>query len=353
MKKCLVIGVVLTALWSCQSDDAPAYTATPMPLDIPAFFASSILPPVIPRDNPQSVEGVALGKKLFYDPILSANGTQACADCHLPSNSFTDNRQYSIGSEGDVGTRNSMPLFNIAWNFEQRFFWDGAEATLENQIFEPVVNPTEMNNTWRNVTESLDASPIYPELFSAAFGTTKIDSVGVSKAIAQFLRTLISSNAKFDRHLTDQVPLTPEEQRGLAIFLDESRGDCFHCHGNPNTPLWTDNRFHNNGLDEFFTDRGLGAVTGDPRDDGLFKTPSLRNLAFTAPYMHDGRFNTLEEVIDHYSEGLVYSETISPLMKNVAAGGVHLSPEEKSDLKAFLLSLSDQSFIENPAFQNN
>ncbi|MDG1063092.1 MAG: cytochrome c peroxidase [Flavobacteriaceae bacterium] len=353
MKKCLVIGVVLTALWSCQSDDAPAYTATPMPLDIPAFFASSILPPVIPLDNPQSVEGVALGKKLFYDPILSANGTQACADCHLPSNSFTDNRQYSIGSEGDVGTRNSMPLFNIAWNFEQRFFWDGAEATLENQIFEPVVNPTEMNNTWRNVTESLDASPIYPELFSAAFGTTKIDSVGVSKAIAQFLRTLISSNAKFDRHLTDQVPLTPEEQRGLAIFLDESRGDCFHCHGNPNTPLWTDNRFHNNGLDEFFTDRGLGAVTGDPRDDGLFKTPSLRNLAFTAPYMHDGRFNTLEEVIDHYSEGLVYSETISPLMKNVATGGVHLSPEEKSDLKAFLLSLSDQSFIENPVFQNN
>ena len=128
-------------------------------------------------------------------------------------------------------------------------------------------------------------------------------------------------------------------------------GDCFHCHGNPGNPLRTDNRFHNNGLDAFFEDRGLGAVTGDPRDDGLFRTPSLRNLSFTAPYMHDGRFSTLDEVIDHYSEGLVYSETISPLMKSVADGGVQLTAEEKSDLKAFLLSLSDESFLTNPDYQ--
>lgn len=353
MKKSLYLGLLLITIWSCQNDDGPTYAATPLALDVPTFFATSILAPVIPSDNPQTVEGVALGKQLFYDPVLSGNGTQACADCHLPSNSFTDSRQYSVGSQGDIGTRNSMPLFNLAWNFGQRFFWDGAAQSLENQIFEPVTNPTEMNNSWPNVINSLEATVIYPDLFQEAFGTTRIDSVRVSKAIAQFLRTLISGNAKFDRHLTNNTPLSPEEARGLNIFLDETRGDCFHCHGNPNTPLWTDNRFHNNGLDAFFTDNGLGGVTGDPRDDGLFKTPSLRNLAFTAPYMHDGRFFTIDQVIDHYSEGLVYSETISPLMKNVATGGVHLTPEEKLDLKAFLLSLSDQSFIENTAFQNN
>ena len=134
--------------------------------------------------------------------------------------------------------------------------------------------------------------------------------------------------------------------------MDENRGDCFHCHGNPNNPLWTDNIFHNNGLDESFTDRGRGAVTGDPREFGQFKSPSLRNLEFTAPYMHDGRFQTIEEVIDHYSEGLVYSETIDPLMKKVAEGGVGLSAEDKADLKAFLLTLSDPSFINNPDFQD-
>ena len=136
------------------------------------------------------------------------------------------------------------------------------------------------------------------------------------------------------------------------MFLREDKGDCFHCHGNPNSPLWTDNIFHNNGLDAVFADRGRGAVTGDPREFGWFKSPSLRNLAFTAPYMHDGRFATLDDVIDHYSEGLVDSETIDPLMKSVDEGGVQLSPQDKADLKAFLLSLSEPEFITNPAFQN-
>ena len=134
--------------------------------------------------------------------------------------------------------------------------------------------------------------------------------------------------------------------------MDETKGDCFHCHGNPNNPLWTDNIFHNNGLDASFTDLGLGEVTGDPADNGKFKSPSLRNLAFTAPYMHDGRFFTLDEVINQYSEGLQNSATIDPLMKKVNEGGVQLTPQDKADLKAFLLSLSDPSFINNPDFQN-
>ena len=346
-----VYGILILAVTACMSDDSSNYMATPAALDIPPFFESSILPPEIPRDNPLTVEGIALGKALFYDPILSANNTQSCASCHLQSGGFSDPNQFSVGIDGSLGTRNSMPLFNLAWNRRGPFNWDGSAASLEDQIFEPVTNPLEMANTWPNAVAALQNSGTYPELFDAAFGSTAIDSVKVSKAIAQFVRTLISGNSKFDRYLNGQEDLSEAEERGMNIFLDETRGDCFHCHGNPMNPLWTDNRFHNNGLDEFFVDRGLGAVTGDPRDDGLFRTPSLRNLSFTAPYMHDGRFNTLDEVIDHYSEGLVYSESVSPLLKKVSEGGVGLTPEEKSDLKAFLLSLSDPSFTTDLEYQ--
>jgi cytochrome c peroxidase len=298
------------------------------------------------------VEGIALGRKLFFDPILSADGTQSCSTCHNPANAFTDSRQFSVGIDGSIGTRNSMPIFNVAWNFNEHFFWDGLATSLEDQALHPVVNPIEMNNTWPNAVASLQADAEYPDLFLSAFGTSTIDSTLVSKAIAQFERTLISANSKFDKYTRGEVELTQSELNGLNVFLDVARGDCFHCHGNPNSPLWADNIFHNNGLDASFTDRGRGFVTGDPREFGQFKSPSLRNLAYTAPYMHDGRFATLEEVINHYSEGLVYSETIDPLMKTVAAGGVHLTEQDKADLKAFLLTLSDPSFISNPNFQD-
>jgi len=173
----------------------------------------------------------------------------------------------------------------------------------------------------------------------------------VTKAISQFERTLISGNSKFDAYLLGETTLTVQEQNGFNVFMDEAKGDCFHCHGSDNNPLWTDNAFHNNGLDESFTDLGLGNVSGDPADNGKFKSPSIRNLAFTAPYMHDGRFATLEEVINHYSEGLKASSTIDPLMKKVSQGGVGLSTQDKADLKAFLLSLSDIEFVNNPKFQ--
>ncbi|MCW8980475.1 MAG: cytochrome-c peroxidase [Altibacter sp.] len=335
-----------------ESDDTgPSYEATPSPLEIPQLFRDKLIPPVVPADNPQTVEGIALGKKLFFDPILSADGTQACATCHNPQNAFSDERQFSIGIDGIAGNRNSMPIFNMAWNFNEQFFWDGRATSLEAQALEPVINPIEMHNTWENASASLLADAEYPELFEAAFGTRTINSDLATKALAQFMRTLISANSRFDQHLLGTLELTPSEANGLQVFMDESRGDCFHCHGNPNNPLWTDNIFHNNGLDATITDKGRGNVTGDPREFGLFKTPSLRNLAYTAPYMHDGRFATLDEVIDHYSEGLVYSETIDPLMKTVAEGGVQLTEQDKADLKAFLLSLSDPSFINNPDFR--
>jgi cytochrome c peroxidase len=355
----LITVFALSLIFACSSDSTEPsepneeYVATPKPLTVPPIFQQLLPPPIVPADNPQTVEGIALGKKLFFDPILSGNGTQACASCHLPQNSFTDPNRLSEGIDGILGTRNAMPIYNMAWNGNSMFFWDGRASSLEDQALQPVTNPIEMHNTWGNAVASLQDDAEYPDLFRKAFGTKTISKEMTVKAIAQFERTLISANSPFDQYLLgDENALTPQEINGFTIFMDETRGDCFHCHGNENSPLWTDNIFHNNGLDEIITDKGLGGVTGDPNDDGKFKTPSLRNLAYTAPYMHDGRFATLDEVIDHYSEGLVYSPTIDPLMKAIARGGVHLTEEDKADLKAFLLSLSDSSFINNPDFQD-
>lgn len=356
MKKILFIGFSVLLLGSCSNDETNDnafgdYVPVPYTLKIPPFFEQNIIDPVIPINNPLTEEGVALGKKLFFDPILSVDNSISCADCHAPSNSFTDKDQFSDGVSGVLGDRNSMPLFNLAWNYDERFFWDGSAFSLEEQVFHPVTDVEEMANTWSNVVSELGASSDYPDLFLAAFDDSKIDSIKVAKAIAQFERTLISGDSKFDNYLAGTIALSPSEENGLAVFMDETKGDCFHCHGNPNNPLWTDNIFHNNGLDSAFTDLGLGAVTGDPADNGKFKSPSLRNLAFTAPYMHDGRFATLEEVIDHYSEGLKPSATIDPLMKKVAQGGVRITEKDKADLKAFLLSLSDDKFINNINFK--
>ncbi|MGC6431883.1 MAG: cytochrome-c peroxidase [Jejuia sp.] len=348
IKYWLLFNVIISS--SCTDESVDNYAPTPSPLQIPELFSETIIAPIIPVDNPQTIEGVALGKKLFFDPILSGNSTQACADCHTPDNAFTDASRFSDGIDGSLGNRNSMPLFNLAWNYDEKFFWDGKSFSLEHQAFLPVVDPKEMKDTWMNVQQKLQKHKDYPALFEKAFGTSEIDSTLVTKAIAQFERTLISANSKFDKFLLGEVELTPEEQNGFDVFMDEARGDCFHCHGSDKNPLWTDNDFHNNGLDETFSDLGLGGVTGDPADNGKFRSPSLRNLVFTSPYMHDGRFTTLEEVINHYSEGLKNSLTIDPLMKKVSQGGVGLSDNDKADLKAFLLTLSDFDFINNPDF---
>lgn len=351
MKKKAVFLLYIFLLMQCASKDTTVYTPVPYDLEIPTLFANKLIAPVIPANNPLTEEGVALGKKLFFDRRLSGNNSQSCATCHNPQRSFTNNRQFSEGIDGLLGTRNSMPLFNLAWNFDERFAWDGKEIGLERQALEPVKNPIEMHANWETVAEKLQASPEYPDLFLQAFGNSEIDSVLITKALAQFERTLISGNSKFDRYLNGETTLTPQESAGFNVFMDEAKGDCFHCHGSDNNPLWTDNKFHNNGLDSTFSDLGLGGVTGDTNDNGKFRSPSLRNLRFTAPYMHDGRFATLDAVIQHYSEGLQPSATIDPLMKKVNQGGVGLSLQEKANLKAFLLSLSDPDFVNNPAFR--
>lgn len=348
-----IIGLVIFLCVSCSNEKADNYAPIPNTLQIPKVFEDNIIAPVIPSNNPQTQEGIALGKKLFFDPILSGNNTQACADCHAPQNAFSDVARFSNGIDGSLGKRNSMPLFNLAWNYDEKFFWDGSSFSLEHQAFSPVTDPLEMKSTWNDVIQKLKNHQEYPLLFEQAFGTKDIDSTQVTKAISQFERTLISANSKFDKFLLGEAELTPEEQNGFDVFMDEARGDCFHCHGSNKNPLWTNNDFHNNGLDETFTDLGLGAVTGDPADNGKFRSPSLRNLVFTAPYMHDGRFATVEQVINHYSEGLKNSPTIDPLMKKVAQGGVGLTEKDKADLKAFLLTLTDFDFINNPDFIEN
>ncbi len=358
-KLVLVLSILFTVI-SCRKDPSINNgNTTPYTIDYPEILAKYLPDINVPDDNPMTVEGVELGRLLFFDERLSGDNTQACASCHSPEFAFSDTSAFSIGIDELAGGRNAMPLFNLGWM--NTLFWDGRAANMEDQAFGPVVNPIEMHDTWANAVSKLQADSQYPDLFETAFGTSIIDSVNISKAISQFERTLISGDSPFDKYLNANRAIgssgwsTIDElaaYQGFVLFLDENKGDCFHCHGSNINPLWTDNEFHNNGLDAVIIDKGLGEITGIPSDDGKFKTPTLRNLAFTAPYMHDGRFKTLEEVIDHYSEGLQHSSTVDPKMKKVAEGGVGLTAEEKYFMKMFLLSLSDETFITNPNFQD-
>jgi len=357
----LILGTML--LLSCKKDLAPIsgctdntavnynanaitddgscnfFSTTPFIIETPSGFPNMN----IPSNNPMTVEGVALGNKLFHDKILSGNGMQACASCHLQSAAFSDTNQFSEGIDGLFGDRNASTIINAGWNNSN--FWDGRVTSLEDQAHDPVVNPIEMNDTWINVEMKLNADDEYPTLFKNAFNIDYIDSTHVVMAIAQFERTLISVNSKFDNSAFNggETQLTPSELNGYAIFNSEI-GDCFHCHG---TQMFMDNDFHNNGLDlEPFTDLGLGKITNNASDNGKFKTPTLRNIEFSAPYMHDGRFSNLEEVIEHYNSGGKYSSTIDPLMKKLGVG-LQLTNQQKQDLVAFLKTLTDENFLTN------
>jgi cytochrome c peroxidase len=341
---------------SCRKDQSSDMTPTPYQLEMPTHFPQ--MP--IPADNPLTVEGVELGRHLFYDKLLSRDNSVSCASCHHQVNAFSDPNVLSIGIDGLIGSRQSMALVNMGW--QQFFFWDGRVSTLEEQIFHPVLDPVEMDNTWSEVVKRLRQHNKYPQMFYKAFGEPGIDSVKASKAIAQFIRTMVSAESKFDLiyKWANGIPLstqeailfqqiTPEELAGYDLFMSLNGADCMHCH---NGPLMQVQIYSNNGLDAEFSDIGRMGVTGNPNDKGRFKVPTLRNIGYTAPYMHDGRFATLEEVIDHYSHGLVWSPTIDTNMEFISHGGVQLSAQEKIFLKAFLLTLNDPKFITNPKFSN-
>lgn len=354
MMRYLAFILLLILAYSCKKDKVEAIP-TPYTLKIPSHFPDMI----IPEDNPMTVEGVELGRKLFYEKKLSGDNSLSCATCHAPDLAFADANQFSEGIDGQLGTRNSMALINLGWNTS--FFWDGRSKTLEEQIIEPVINPVEMHTTWQSVVGKLSADVVYRNMFFKAFNVKNIDSTYAAKAIAQFIRTLISGSSKFDvmykfennlplspNEISIQGTITPSEWAGYDLFKSLNGADCFHCH---NGPLMQVQKFSNNGLDATFSDVGRGAISGNVDDNGKFKVPTLRNIAFTAPYMHDGRFTTLDEVINHYSHGIQMSSTIDPLIEFAGQGGVQLDAQEKDLLKQFLMTLTDSSFINNSNFK--
>lgn len=324
----------------------------------PYTFPSSDFFPKIPAvpGNLTTVEGAELGRYLFYDTILSIDSSISCGSCHRQSAAFSDGpNAFSKGIHAQVMERNTPPLFNLAWS--PLFFWDGRAGSLETQVFHPVRATNEMNATWSNVAQRVSGSKFYRKKFREAFGKAPIDSVLIAKAIAQFERTLISCNSRYDSVLNGKAYFTKEEFEGFELINDMTRGNCLACHPTDGDAMATTFIFSNNGLDDVsdvngYNDKGRGIVTGRYTDNGKFKVPSLRNIMLTAPYMHDGRFATLEEVLDFYSKGVRPSPTIDVNMHNAHAGGVRLTAEEKRKMIAFLHTLTDSVLISNAGFSD-
>ncbi|MEZ5174155.1 MAG: cytochrome c peroxidase [Bacteroidia bacterium] len=308
LKLISVLSIIVFVAACNKETDLPERTdfLEPYILQTPAGFPAM----QIPTENPLTKQGVELGRKLFYDPILSGNNTMSCGTCHVQEFGFTDNGlALSIGIDGIAGTRNSMPVMNLGW--DSKFFWDGGAADLESQVIGPIQNPVEMHEDLSNAIAELNAHPEYPALFKQVFGESPITSAHVMKAIAQFERTLISGNSKYDKYLRGEAVLTPQELQGMDLFTSFDKGDCSHCHVLGST--FTDFEFKNNGLDSVYADEGRYRITLNPDDLGRFKTPSLRNIEVTAPYMHDGRFSTLMEVIQHYNSGFANHPKPGPI----------------------------------------
>lgn len=331
---------------------AAIHEPTPYKFPVLKYF------PKMPQSslNPVTIEGADLGRHLFYDSSLSKNYHMSCATCHKQEKAFSDApNAFTIGNNRVLTKRNTMPLFNLAWY--SSFFWDGRAASIEDQVLHPVRDTSEMNFNWKDATKRIKASKFYRLKFKLAFPSKEIDSVLISRAIGQFLRTLISNNSKFDRVLAGKDFLDKDEYAGLVLMNDMTKGDCLHCHTTDADALGTTGLFSNNGLDnikdsKMYEDKGLGGHTKNDNDNGKFKIPSLRNIAVTAPYMHDGRFANLEEVLDFYSAGVQNSVNIDSKMGLAHQGGVRLTIEEKKQIIAFLKTLTDSSFIASPEFAN-
>ena len=320
---------------------------TPRPFVVPAGFPQ----PELPADNPLTQEGVALGERLFHDQRLSAGYLQSCASCHSATRAFSDGQATSAGVDGIRGTRNSMPLFNLAWS--PAYAWDGGKPRIRDQVRAAMTNPIEMKADLTVVVAELNRDAGLRDKFAAAFGSPEITADRVDLAMEQFLLTLVAADSKFDRSLRGAAELTAEEKAGFALFVteyDPARGrrgaDCFHCHGGA---LFTDFGLRSNGLDLVSADGGRALVTGKKTDAGKFKTPSLRNVAVTAPYMHDGRLATLEDVIAHYDHGVKRAATLDPNLAKHPAVGLALTAGEQRALVAFLRTLTDSTVSAAPA----
>jgi cytochrome c peroxidase len=341
---------VLVGLTACRDEEVIRGPLQSFPLEWPAHFP----PPPLRADNPLTVQGVALGKKLFFDPILSSDLTQSCSSCHNQSDGFTDHQNaLSKGVLGQFGTRNSMPLFNLLLH-NNGFFWDGRSVKLREQALKPIQDHLEMNENLTNVVSKLNDVRSYRLMFDAAFGDKEITSERIGLALEQYMYSIVSGDSKFDRVLRGIDTFSISEKKGQVLFNTEFNpasgikgADCFHCHGDIN---FTNNEFMNNGLDSVFTDQGRALVTRKSSDEGKFKVPSLRNVSVTGPYMHDGRFKTLEEVVEHYNSGIRLSSTLDPNMHTIRQG-LQLTADEKHDLVSFLKTLTDQTYLNNPKYR--
>ena len=380
-----VIAVFLVVNLSGCGENPTEMQNQPTPYELPDIpgFPKNLN---IPAENPMTVEGVELGRYLFYDGRLAGSShpdsMMTCATCHVQKNAFEagiDNPRFPGGKtrglpsaeypEGKETPHYMLPLFNLVYN-HNGYLWNGwvseenqklgSEAygvpaeepfnfrNLESLVWMTIEAPHEVNGDIEKSVRMIESIDKYPPMFEKAFGTPEVNIDRMSKAIAQFLRSIVSYNSKFHRYLRQEATLSEAELRGHNLFFSEE-ADCFHCHGG--SILMTTNEYFNNAKDSVFNEeRDRFVVTGDPLDIGAYKAPSLLNIELTAPYMHDGRFKNLDEVIDFYSEGLVYSDYVHPLMKNVREGGVQLSDQDKEDLKAFLLALTDHQMVNDPAY---
>ncbi len=359
----MALGSVILVSIGCNNDPivmepngggGETIDLTSIPYDPTTFEVPSIpdfLPLISPEDNPLTEEGIQLGRHLFYDPILSIDSTLSCSSCHLSDLAFTDGEAVSPGVDGILGPRSSMSLINIGYNY-RGLFWDGRVRTLEEQAKLPIEDPIELNHTFTELISDLQGHDEYPRMFREAFGINNTDEITAdltAKAIAQFERILISgSNSKYDRAINaNTAALTPLEQHGFDLFVDAGDEDtvdaeCSHCH---HGGLFMGDLFFNNGIDDTtnpdnLLDLGRGGVTGYPIDMGKFKAPTLRNIELTAPYMHDGRFATLEEVIEHYNSG---GHPAPNLDQNIRP--LNMSEYDKEALLAFLHTLTDTTYL--------
>ncbi|MBW6490507.1 MAG: hypothetical protein K0B15_04850 [Lentimicrobium sp.] len=361
--------LIFILLLSCRDKDPDEkpHKPTPYTLEIPRFFPTLLN---IPADNPLTVEGIELGRYLFYDGRLSGrthhDSLMSCGSCHVQSRNFEPGIDHPVFEGGITfglsGVRTphvTLPLINLVWN-QNGYLWNGmihasnpdeTRRRLEDLVWMGVVAPHEMSGDTNRSKAQIQQTPGYPDLFLKTFGSKVVTMENISKAIAQFVRTLISANSKFDRYMRGDEQLTQQELNGFILFTTEEGADCFHCHGSSGNPLFTTNLFYNNGKDTEFTDtRDRSAISGEETDRGAYKATTLRNITVGGPYMHDGRFQTLDEVIDFYSHHVKMSLYVNPLMHHVAESGVQLTPVEKSELKAFLMTLRDDEFLNNPKF---
>jgi cytochrome c peroxidase len=368
IQKILVLSIIFSCFYGCKEEvQEDVHTTNPYIIDIPFGFPNKLN---IPSDNPMTVEGVKLGRYLFYDGRLSgrthSDSLMSCATCHRQERSFeagVDHPDFDGGfPHGISGLQTHhvmLPMINLVWN-HSGYGWNGFLypsnpvenlRNIEDFVRLAVLAKDEIDGDTAVIASLFQSIPGYPELFFEAFGSDKVTFKNIERAIAQFVRTLVSANSKFDKYMRGEVQLTPSELNGYVLFTTEEGADCFHCHGGFGNPLFTTNLFYNNGKDTVFTDPSdRFYITGDPMDKGAYKATTLRNIEVQGPYMHDGRFTTLEEVIEFYSQGVKLTPYVDPLMHHVNSGGVQLIESEKEDLLNFIKTLRDDEFMNNPEF---